>query len=788
MAKDYADLEQIQRRVLWLATRMIDYANNERPNVDGIKVGGHQASSASLVTVMTALWFKYLKAEDQVSVKPHASPILHAINYLLGNLDKDYLTKLRSFGGLQSYPSRTKDPGRIDFSTGSVGLGAAAPLFSGATRRYVDSHFGERPKSKFIALIGDAELDEGNIWEAVSDPATTNLGNVLWIVDFNRQSLDRVIPGVRIHQWRQQFEAAGWNVAEVKYGQKLKNAFKEPNSESFQKWLDQIPNEQYQSIFGLDPAAARNRFLEGAPQSVIDYFAVKSDSEVLEIVTDLGGHDFAALLEELVNCEKITDKPSVIFAYTVKGWGLPLAGNPRNHSASLSSTQIDEFRKELELDLDTEWDRFNSKSISGQICELRKSELQLDNKVSNIECPIPEKTDLQFKASNSTQEVFGRILTTLSRDPALVKYIVTTAPDVATSTNLGGFINRVGVYSPTEKRAWNVDPVLKWAEGPTGQHIELGISEMNLFMLLGALGLSDIHSHQKLIPVGTVYDPFVLRGLDSLVHGVYSGSRFIVAGTPSGVTLAPEGGAHQSSITASVGIELPGMVLIEPAFATALDWLLCDAISGVAKPTTKNERELVYYFRLSTRSILQEVFESVRAKVGDAALRNQVISGAYQLVDGRLALEVLGISSEFAPEVNLVSTGVVAPEVLAAAEALANIGIIANVFDVVSPSRIYHNWQSSLSSAIRDIKSIKSRNYLETLISNNAPIVSIHDASSHAMAWLGSALGVRQISLGVNVFGQSGTIPDLYKANLLDTDSIFKAATHAIGISRNKER
>ncbi len=780
MAISNAELEKIQRRILWLATRMIDHANNDRINVDGLKVGGHQASSASLVTVMTALWFKYLKADDQVSVKPHASPILHAINYLLGDLDRSYLTKLRAFGGLQSYPSRTKDPDRIDFSTGSVGLGAAAPLFSGVTRRYVDSHFGARPTSKFIALIGDAELDEGNIWEAVSDPATTNLGNVLWIVDFNRQSLDRVIPGVRIHQWRQQFEAAGWNVAEVKYGQKLKSIFTQPNSAPFQDWLDQIPNEQYQSIFGLDPEAARTRFLEGAPKTVSDFFASKSDVEVLEIVTDLGGHDFTALLEELANCEKVTDRPSVIFAYTVKGWGLPLAGNPRNHSASLSSTQITEFRNELGLDLETEWNRFDPDSELGKICENRRIALRQTSPKVNIKSNIPQSSELQFKASNSTQEAFGRILTTLSRDPELAKYIVTTAPDVATSTNLGGFINRVGVYSPTERRAWNVDPVLKWAEGPTGQHIELGISEMNLFMLLGALGLADVHSGQKLIPIGTVYDPFVLRGLDSLVHSVYSESRFIVAGTPSGATLAPEGGAHQSSITASIGIELPGMVLIEPAYSAALDWLLCDAISSVAGATSKNMRELVYYFRLSTRAVSQEPFEKVRARIGEDNLRNHVLNGAYQLIDGRAALTELGIETEFAPEVTLVSTGVVIPEVLVAANQLAEKGIIANVIDVVSPSRIFQDWQDSAKRAIDDINQLQSVNFLETLISNNNPVVSIHDASSHAMSWIGSALGVPQISLGVDVFGQSGTIPDLYKINNLDSDSIVRAATFAI--------
>jgi pyruvate dehydrogenase complex dehydrogenase (E1) component len=194
---DLDALDAIQRRVLWLAVRMIDAANRERPSTDGIKVGGHQASSASMVSLMTALYFAHLKAADRVSVKPHASPVFHAINYLLGRLDRGHLTRLRSFGGLQAYPSRTKDPDPVDFSTGSVGLGATAPLCAAATRRYVDAHFGPRRRSRFVALIGDAELDEGNIWEALLDPALAGLGNVLWVVDLNRQSLDRVVPASR---------------------------------------------------------------------------------------------------------------------------------------------------------------------------------------------------------------------------------------------------------------------------------------------------------------------------------------------------------------------------------------------------------------------------------------------------------------------------------------------------------------------------------------------------------------------------------------------------------------
>lgn len=785
--QDLAILEDIQLRTLWLAVRMVDFANHGRINTDGMKVGGHQASSASMISILTSLYMYHLNSNDRVSVKPHSSPVFHSIQYLLGNLEKKYLTTLRSAGGLQSYPSRTKDPDIVDFSTGSVGLGAAAPLFAGVTRRYVDSHFGARPHSRFIALIGDAELDEGNIWEAVADPATDGLGNVMWVVDFNRQSLDRVIPGIRIAQWRAQFEAAGWHVAEVKYGTKLKEAFSEPGGESFKQWFDDIPNEQYQSLFGQKPEDLRARFLDGAPAGVSEYLEKFSGSALFEILSDLGGHNIASLVETFEACDAVTDRPSVVFAYTVKGWGLPMAGDPRNHSAQMSTEQIDTLRTAMGLTLENEWDSFDPDSVAGKYLAKRKLELKREESTAEINAVIPTTTNPKSTGLISTQEVFGRILTEISRDEAIRPYLVTTAPDVATSTNLGGFINRTGVFHPRVLRRWNEDPMLKWAEGPTGQHIELGISEMNLFMLLGMLGLSYDHSDQPLIPIGTVYDPFVLRGLDAFIYSVYSGAKFIIAGTPSGVTLAPEGGAHQSTITPSVGMELPGVVLMEPAYAQALDWLLCDAIAHVAgskSGTTPDLRpsELAFYFRLTTRPIDQDPFTQARERLGDALLRTQVLAGAYRLVDGRNTPGFIG-EDVHAPVVHLVATGAVMPEVLEAARELSDEGVVAHVIEVTSPGRLYGSWQRTLKQGIRTASTPSFPGALRTIFSERAPIVSVHDGASHAMSWLGSALGMPQVAMGVDTFGQSGTIADLYRIHDLDSGSIVNGALAALSLN-----
>ncbi|WP_434582202.1 transketolase-like TK C-terminal-containing protein [Carbonactinospora thermoautotrophica] len=765
---DLRVLEEIQRRVLWLAVRMVDAANHERDTGDGVKVGGHQASSTSLVTAMTALYFAHLDAGDRVSVKPHASPVFHAIQYLLGNLDRAYLTRLRARGGLQSYPSRTKDPDGVDFSTGSVGRGATAPLFAAVTRRYVDAHFGPRPRSRFVALIGDAELDEGNVWEAIADPVCAGLGTVLWVVDFNRQSLDRVVPGIRITQLRRQFEAAGWHVVEVKYGRRLRAKFAEPYGDALRRWIDDMPNERYQSLFGYQGPELRNRFLEEAPREVAKALENVRASDLAPLIQDLGGHDLASMIEAYRECDAVTDRPSVVFAYTIKGWGLPIAGNPRNHAALLTPEQIAELRSALGLTPETEWDAFPAESAAGRWCAERARVLRRPDPVPRLDITVPVQVERSSpKRPVSTQEAFGRLLSGLARDPGVAPYLVTTSPDVATSTNLAGFINKTGVFAPVELPGCP-DSLLKWEPGPRGQHIELGISEMNLFSLLGQLGLAWDLSGQPLLPIGTVYDPFVCRGLDAFIYAAYSGARFVVAGTPSGVTLAPEGGAHQSTITASIGLELPGVTFVEPAYVRALDWLFCDALRGIAAGEAG-----AYYLRLTTRPIDQAPFEAALARLGEDELRRQVLAGGYRLVDA---------SAVDGPEVYLAASGAVLPEVLAAAAELAEEGIAAHVVDVASLDRLYATWRRGLRDDLRAARRPRRPGILDELFGARAPVVTVHDAASHAMAWLGSALGVPCVPLGVDEFGQSGSVHELYELHDLLPGHIVNAALAALAL------
>jgi pyruvate dehydrogenase E1 component len=758
-------LDRIQRRVLWLAVRIVDAANRERPP-DEIKVGGHQASSASMVGIMTALWFGYLTGEDKVAVKPHASPVYHAIKYLTGELDRSYLTRLRALGGLQSYPSRTKDPDVADFSTGSVGLGVVAPLFAAAARRYVEAHFGPRTDSRarFIALAGDAELDEGNVWEAVADPALQGLGNVMWVVDTNRQSLDRVVPDQKIKKLMELFDGAGWHVVEAKYGHLLTEAFARPGGDALRRYIDEMSNEEYQSLFAHRGAELREKFLAGADESLRGFLADCPDDEIAPLVQNLGGHDLRLLIDCYRTCDAVTDRPSVVFAYTVKGWGLPIAGDPLNHSMLLSAEQIVELRRSMGLTEDDEWDRFDPSSAEGSVCRATGDELNNVPVPPRPVLPIPDAVGVPVARPTSTQETFGRILTRLADVEGVGERMVTTSPDVSVSTNLGGWINKTGVFAPEDRPDFlGEGRLLQWKQAPAGHHVELGLSEMNLFLLLHAFGLGHELHGEHVLPVGTVYDPFVCRGLDALIYGLYSGARFVVVGTPAGITLAPEGGAHQSTITPSIGLELPGLTYAEPAYATALDWLLCDGLArlGAAEGSS-------LYLRLSTRPLDQAPFAAAADRLGEHRLRADVLAGGYRL---HVPAEPAGVV--------LAACGPVVPEVLAAAELLDAEGLPALVLDLTSPDRLYREWRSGLRDAARDAMPAGVDHHLARLLDaeeRRVPIVTVHDAASHHLAWLGGVFGARVVPVGVDEFGQSGSIPELYGLFDLLPEQIVNAA------------
>jgi pyruvate dehydrogenase E1 component len=757
-------LRAVERRVLWLSTAIVDHANRVRPNPSGMKVGGHQASSASMVTIMAALWFEHLTADDRVSVKPHASPVLHAIKYLLGELDERYLTTLRQFGGLQSYPSRLKDPDPADYSTGSVGIGATAPIWGALARRYVDGHSGGTSSGRQYSLVGDAELDEGAVWEAILDPMVAHLGEIVWIVDLNRQSLDRVVPDIAATRLMGVFAAAGWQVLTVKYGQLLGELFARPGGEALRARIDAMPNPEYQRLLRCTTPELRERLPgTGTGRDAIDELLSDVDDATLHAaIRNLGGHDFAALGEAFAAIED--NRPTVVFAYTVKGYGLPTEGHPQNHSSLLSADQMAELADEFGSDVDHPWTRFPPGSAEAQLCAQTARRLRREPLPQLVTPEVPADFGRDPHGTSTTQAALGRVLLDLSRQaPDAAGRIVTVSPDVSSTTNLGGWLNKVGVWSPTERLDWFADDaetILHWREKPTGQHIELGIAETNLAGLIGELGATWSRWGQPLLPIGVLYDPFVERALEPWSYGIYAGGQSILVGTPSGVTLAPEGGAHQSITTPSIGLEQPGCISYEPAFAIDVEWTLLASLALLGRPGGSST-----YLRLSTRPVDQSLSAVPTDPAARERRRRQVVAGAYRLrqADG--------------PAVTIAAMGAVTTEALQAADRLSELGYPAEVVCVTSPGLLFEAVQ-----ARRGLHDGPTWILEQAFPAEHAtPLVTILDGHPHTLAFLAGVNGVPATHLGVSRFGQSGDLDSVYRYHGLDVDSIVRAALDLLG-------
>ena len=767
---ELATLEAVQDRVLWLAMAIVHHANRVRKAPSGVKVGGHQASSASIVSIMTALWFEHLRAPDRVSVKPHASPVLHAIEYLLGKLDRRYLTTLREFGGLQSYPSRLKDPVPADFSTGSVGIGATAPVWSAIAHRYVAGHFDVPQGGRQIALLGDAELDEGACWEAIVDPVVPHLGEVLWIVDLNRQSLDRIVPEIAAERLESMFEAAGWQTITVKYGRWLRELFAREGGEALRRRIDRMDNQEFQRLLRSGAGELRER-LPGtgsdAP-SLRRLIGELDDGELLRAIRDLGGHDLADLLAAFAEADRVTDRPSIIFAYTIKAWRLATEGHPGNHSALLTPDQFRDLGLTLSADPDDPWAGFGPDSVEGQLCSAVATRLERVPVAKGSRPRVPASLDRRHTGRESTQQAFGRFFVDLAHGaPEVAAHVVTVSPDVASSTNLGGWINRTGVWQLGDRIDWfadDTDTLVRWRESEHGQHIELGIAEGNLVGLLGELGLTWSRDGQPLLPIGTIYDPFVNRALEPWSFGMYAGAQSILIGTPSGVTLAPEGGAHQSITTPSVGLEQPRCVAWEPAFGQDLEWTLLEALGQLGF-----EGGTSAYFRLSTRPIEQDL---AGVPDDDGALeqrRRLALAGGYPIS-----------RSDGPPAVTIVGVGAVIPEAAAACAELTADGVPCDLVCLTSPDLVFRALQarSGLAEGAEDI--------LHELFpaARTSPLVTVLDGHPHTLAFL-AAVGPAAIAcLGVSDFGQSGDVADLYAHFGLDSETIVGAAIDLVQLHR----
>ena len=764
MHSQSAVLDEIQRRVLWLSTSIIHHANRVRPNESGLKVGGHQASCASISTIMTALWFTTLTRDDRVSVKPHAGPVWHAINHLLGDLDEAHLTTLRQYGGLQSYPSRTKDPVPADYSTGSVGIGATAPIWGAVARRYVDTVLRPVGGGRQYSLVGDAELDEGAVWEAVVDPEVKHLGEIVWIIDLNRQSLDRVVPDIAAGRIESMFEAAGWQVITVRWGRLLEELFARPGGGHLRDRIVAMSNPEYQRLLRCDADELRERLPgtgDGA-EALRELIAGLDDETLLAAIRNLGGHDIHTLLDAFARIDDT--RPTAVIAYTIKGHGLPSSGHPQNHSALLSQEEYEELARQHGQDPTAPWTRFEEGTEAGDLVARAAERLRRPEFPRAAEPALTLDLGRTHRGTSSTQAALGRALMDLSRQsPETARRVVTVSPDVSSTTNLGGWVNKVGAWSASQAPNWFADDretILHWNESAHGQHMELGIAETNLVGLLGELGATWSRWGEPLYPIGVLYDPFVNRALEPWTFGMYAGGQSILVGTPSGVTLAPEGGAHQSITTPSTGIEVPGLLAYEPAFAQDLEWVLLHAISRLGRPDGSSS-----YLRLSTRGIDQSLAAVPEDPAARARRREQAVAGGYLL---RAAED---------PQVTLVGMGAMLPEVLAAADRLEQQGTPVDVVCLTSPGLVFRALQASRRSGV----TAENGWILDQVFpaSRARPMVTVLDGHPHSLSFLATINRVDHIALGVSEFGQSGDIADVHRHHGIDADAIVRAALDA---------
>lgn len=782
MNAQHSHLKTIEQRLLWLSHWMIHNANHLRPKEGGIKIGGHQASSASMVSIMTALYFSALRPEDRVAVKPHASPVFHAIQYLMGQQTRARMENFRGYGGVQSYPSRTKDVDDVDFSTGSVGLGVAIASFASLVQDYVSAKpwGADVPLGRMVALVGDAELDEGNVYECLQEGWKHDLRNTWWIIDYNRQSLDGIVREGLFGRIEKIFEAFGWDVVRVKYGHLQQAAFREPGGDRLRAWIDDCPNQLYAALNFMGGAVWRQRLMDalGDQGDVTALINRRSDAELAALMENLGGNCVQTMADAFAAIDH--DRPVCFLAYTVKGWGTPIAGHKDNHGGLMNRTQMAEWQQHMGIAEGEEWERFAT------VADPEALQTFLDQvpffargrrRYSDTVIASPE-IEVAARGEISTQAAFGRILDQLAKgDSALADRIVTMSPDVTGTTSLGPWVNRRKLFARTEQAdtfiAESIPSTAKWEFAPEGQHIELGIAEMNLFLLLGAAGLSHSLFGKRLLPVGTVYDPFVARGLDALNYACYQDARFMIVGTPSGITLAPEGGAHQSIGSPLIGMAQDGLAAFEPAFVDELAIIMRWAFAymqndGEGDPDERtwlrDETGGSVYLRLTTNPLEQP------GRRPNPDFAQNVIDGAYWMRPPGPGCELV-----------VAYQGAVANEAIDAAGKLAQHHRDVAVLSVTSADRLNAGWTAAQRDRSRGNR--RASSHVETLFSTlpaHCTVLTVTDGHPATLSWLGAVGGHRTIPLGVEHFGQTGTVADLYRHFGLDSASIARSANNAL--------
>lgn len=644
---DFAVLNAIARRAHYLANKMI-YMANHRADVEkgDPKVGGHSSASSSALHVLGALHLVMKSGYDWIANKPHAAPADHAYNYLLDlflNEDLSRLTleeantamsNLRAFPRadewvFQSYHS-AYDPDHHNFCpSGTVGIPPVNAGYLALAYKYAARHGYEVPDAHFWSIMGDSEFREGSLSEAIPDFAERELGNLTWILDFNRQSLDghritnQSIYGTDDQRIQKMMEANGWQVIHARHGKKREKLFRLDGGMQFKELFEgKLADYELQVLLMLnDGKAVRETILEH-DKKLEKFLKGLSDDDVKAAVHDFGGHDFETLIEAFNQSKAETRRPTMVIAHTIKGWGLKMAANPGNHSAIPEEPELEILAERGQMPKGATFARFDVKSPEGQFLQARgeklyreiegQHQLKAKNKAhfAKLAAELGEPAnslDINFKMANypHTQWMLGQLtskLTRIANTPLEEKQLkdkqkpltpaerafklagemmVSMAPDVGTSTNLNpsmdGKIYSANDVTDIESEKGVKDksvPDLVPGEEVTDRFLRFDITEGNVASCMGSFGKIRETLGIPLMPLMTVYDFFIKRALDQLFYNLYWRSSFILVGTPSGVTLSHEGAQHGWKSD----IQIPNQVTWEPFFVQELDWIFVDAI------------------------------------------------------------------------------------------------------------------------------------------------------------------------------------------------------------------
>ena len=848
--KNKAILEKIIQRAHYLANQMIYTANHRSNKQKGDpKVGGHCSGASSSIHILGALHLMVRDGFDHICNKPHASPADHSFHYLLDlfldenknplepELAKQAMAGLRAFSQngepvFQSYHS-TYDSDHFNFlPSGSVGIPPVSIGYLALAYRFFQNKDFQVPKAHFWAIIGDSEFREGSLLEAAPDLAERRLGNLTWIVDYNRQSLDghRIIDqevffGSDADRIENTMKANGWDVIQVRHGSLRQKAFQRPGGKAFQNWLEKsLSDYELQSLLLCEPEK-RIDYLKKQHPALKEFLDSCSHKELTELLWDLGGHDLECLVPALLESKKNPDRPCAIIAHTVKGWGLEMAGTPGNHNAMIDKKELEKLQKQQGLS--ELFGNFDSKTPEKVFLEKRGEELrqiflkQEQMKKSNEDLlsfsDFPPSFDVNLKMASfpHTQWMMGQILAKLSRISQgdiksdsekpwkeVGNMFVNLAPDVGTSTNLNPLMDgRIFGHTMEDKESLlgvkdSKTPDLTPSQVDNAHYVRFEIAEANALSCAGAFGKLQNILGIPAMPLVSIYDFFVKRALDQHFYNLYWKSSFILLGTPAGVTLSPEGAQH----CWKSDIQIPGQITWEPFFCQEMEWIVAESLrrhffndnlnrTGVhIRAVTRGAEQKDFLKRLKTSLRFKETpsaplhhpdfpLDGATNEANVPAIedhliwestRQDTLNGAYFLVDYR------GYAGYEPGDnvVNIISMGSPTTEALTASDALLVRGIYANVIVITSPDLTL----GALAHG-NDYHHLKQTLDLHL---NPSPVVSVHDGEPGLLDNLGSVTGVLQKTLATRKHSLCGTPQDVYKYHNLDWESIQDAALEVL--------